>query len=74
MTVQNSGEGPSNSSVRQSRRFVITAENDCKKLHCMLRDLSTFLHILGTLADNFVASNSREDLRTGCILFQRFFR
>ncbi|KAG7492044.1 hypothetical protein MATL_G00010330 [Megalops atlanticus] len=36
------------------RRLNITAENDCRQLHCALRDLSSLLQAVGRLADNFI--------------------
>jgi hypothetical protein len=35
------------------RQLRITAENDCRRLHCTLRDLSSLLQALGRLADHF---------------------
>ncbi|KAM8779604.1 exportin-6 [Rhynchonycteris naso] len=34
-------------------RLNITAENDCRRLHCSLRDLSSLLQALGRLAEYF---------------------
>ncbi|KAG9349889.1 hypothetical protein JZ751_026242 [Albula glossodonta] len=36
------------------RRLNITAENDCRRLHCALRDLSSLLQAVGRLADYFI--------------------
>uniref|UniRef100_A0A8C1H1A8 Exportin 6 n=1 Tax=Cyprinus carpio carpio TaxID=630221 RepID=A0A8C1H1A8_CYPCA len=36
-----------------SRRLNITAEADCRKLHCALRDLSSLLQAVGRLAEFF---------------------
>uniref|UniRef100_A0A673NGG2 Exportin-6-like n=1 Tax=Sinocyclocheilus rhinocerous TaxID=307959 RepID=A0A673NGG2_9TELE len=36
-----------------SRRLNITAEADCRKLHCTLRDLSSLLQAVGRLAEFF---------------------
>ena len=35
------------------RRLNITAEADCRKLHCALRDLSSLLQAVGRLAEFF---------------------
>ncbi|GFN87199.1 exportin-6 [Plakobranchus ocellatus] len=35
------------------RRLCISAENDCRRLHCVLRDLSSLLQALGRLAAHF---------------------
>ncbi len=56
--VQNMSEG---------RKLNINAENDCKKLHCSLRDLSSLLQTIGRLAEHFIGPSFRlrfEDART----------
>lgn len=35
------------------RRLNVTAENECPRLHCLLRDLSTLLQAFGTLSSRF---------------------
>uniref|UniRef100_A0A8C7X640 Exportin 6 n=1 Tax=Oryzias sinensis TaxID=183150 RepID=A0A8C7X640_9TELE len=37
-----------------SRSLNITAENDCRRLHCSLRDLSSLLQAIGRLAEYFI--------------------
>uniref|UniRef100_A0A096MHN3 Exportin 6 n=1 Tax=Poecilia formosa TaxID=48698 RepID=A0A096MHN3_POEFO len=37
-----------------SQRLNITAENDCRRLHCSLRDLSSLLQAVGRLAEHFI--------------------
>ncbi|XP_069036853.1 exportin-6 [Lepisosteus oculatus] len=37
-----------------TRRLNITAENDCRRLHCALRDLSSLLQAVGRLAEYFI--------------------
>uniref|UniRef100_A0A8C6UCK5 Exportin 6 n=1 Tax=Neogobius melanostomus TaxID=47308 RepID=A0A8C6UCK5_9GOBI len=37
-----------------SRRLNISAENDCRRLHCSLRDLSSQLQAVGRLAEHFI--------------------
>uniref|UniRef100_A0A3Q4BB91 Importin N-terminal domain-containing protein n=1 Tax=Mola mola TaxID=94237 RepID=A0A3Q4BB91_MOLML len=37
-----------------SRRLNISAENDCRRLHCSLRDLSSLLQAVGRLAEYFI--------------------
>lgn len=39
--------------VIADRRLNITAEADCRKLHCALRDLSSLLQAVGRLAEFF---------------------
>uniref|UniRef100_A0A3P8XV62 Importin N-terminal domain-containing protein n=1 Tax=Esox lucius TaxID=8010 RepID=A0A3P8XV62_ESOLU len=39
---------------RTCRRLNITAENDCRRLHCALRDLSSLLQAVGRLAEYFI--------------------
>ncbi|KAK7002625.1 Exportin-6 [Biomphalaria glabrata] len=36
------------------RRLCVSAENDCRRLHCTLRDLSSLLQALGRLAVHFI--------------------
>ncbi|KAB0383001.1 hypothetical protein FD755_004918 [Muntiacus reevesi] len=43
--IVTSGSGP---------RLNITAENDCRRLHCSLRDLSSLLQAVGRLAEYFI--------------------
>eukprot|EP00062_Callorhinchus_milii_P009071 gi/632952470/ref/XP_007891869.1/ PREDICTED: exportin-6 isoform X3 [Callorhinchus milii] len=38
----------------QVHRLNITAENDCRRLHCSLRDLSSLLQASGRLAEYFI--------------------
>ncbi|XP_067912796.1 exportin-6 isoform X2 [Heterodontus francisci] len=38
----------------QVHRLNITAENDCRRLHCSLRDLSSLLQTSGRLAEYFI--------------------
>ncbi|KAM4635404.1 exportin-6 isoform 2-T3 [Polymixia lowei] len=37
-----------------SRRLNISAENDCRRLHCSLRDLSSLLQAVGRVAEYFI--------------------
>ena len=39
------------------RVLRITAEHDCRRLHCALRDLSSLLQALGRLADHFIGQD-----------------
>ena len=39
------------------RRLRISAENGCRKLHCVLRDLSSLLQALGRLAAHFTGEH-----------------
>ncbi|KAG9327929.1 hypothetical protein JZ751_017258, partial [Albula glossodonta] len=36
------------------QRLTVTAENDCRRLHCTLRDLSSLLQAVGRLAEYFI--------------------
>ncbi|CAI9592094.1 unnamed protein product [Staurois parvus] len=38
----------------QDQRLNVTAENDCRRLHCSLRDLSSLLQAVGRLAEYFI--------------------
>lgn len=43
-----------NPDVISGHRLNITAENDCRRLHCSLRDLSSLLQAVGRLAEYFI--------------------
>lgn len=43
-----------NHNVISGHRLNITAENDCRRLHCSLRDLSSLLQAVGRLAEYFI--------------------
>lgn len=40
--------------LHSGRRLNISAENDCRRLHCSLRDLSSLLQAVGRLAEHFI--------------------
>ncbi|XP_032184462.1 exportin-6 isoform X2 [Mustela erminea] len=40
--------------LNTGHRLNITAENDCRRLHCSLRDLSSLLQAVGRLAEYFI--------------------
>jgi len=50
-------ETPSGSGSECQRVLHITAEHDCRRLHCALRDLSSLLQALGRLSHHFIADN-----------------
>lgn len=39
------------------RCLAVTAENECRRLHCSLRDLSSLLQMLGRLAHHFIGEH-----------------
>ncbi|GFS20899.1 exportin-6-like [Elysia marginata] len=43
--------------TNSDRRLRISAENGCRKLHCVLRDLSSLLQALGRLAAHFTGEH-----------------
>jgi len=49
------GGGGGGGSSECGRVLHITAEHDCRRLHCALRDLSSLLQGLGRLSHHFVA-------------------
>ena len=53
----------------QGRRLNITAENECRRLHCMLRDLSSLLQLLGRMADHFTGENYQQRINIAKDLF-----
>lgn len=50
-------ETPGASGGQCQRVLHITAEHDCRRLHCSLRDLSSVLQALGRLADHFIGDD-----------------
>lgn len=55
----------------QGRRLTITAENDCRRLHCMLRDFSSLLQALGRLADHFIGEHFADRYINAKLLVER---
>ena len=54
------------------RRFTTTAENECRRLHCTLRDLSSFLQAVGRLADHFIAEKFMDNFTDAHALIDRY--
>ncbi|ESO82003.1 hypothetical protein LOTGIDRAFT_135499 [Lottia gigantea] len=44
----------------QGRRLTITGENECRRLHCTLRDLSSLFQAAGRLAEHFIGEKFSE--------------
>lgn len=55
----------------QGRRLNISAENGCRRLHCMLRDLSSLLQALGRLADHFIGEHFADRYANAKLLVER---
>uniref|UniRef100_A0A3Q3K7P5 Importin N-terminal domain-containing protein n=1 Tax=Monopterus albus TaxID=43700 RepID=A0A3Q3K7P5_MONAL len=53
------------------RRLTITAENDCRRLHCSLRDLSSLLQAVGRLAEHFIGEVFAERFSDGLAVVER---
>jgi hypothetical protein len=53
------------------RELTLTAENECRKLHCSLRDLSSLLQTLGRLADHFMGEQFEKMFEDGKTLVQK---
>lgn len=54
------------------RRLNITAEADCRKLHCALRDLSSLLQAVGRLAEFFTGEVFTARFNDALAIVQRF--
>ncbi|CAH1795674.1 unnamed protein product [Owenia fusiformis] len=54
-----------------TRRLTIAAENECRRLHCSLRDLSSFLQSLGRLAEHFIGELFTERFTDAQTLVER---
>ena len=61
-----SGDGP-----QHTKRLSIVAENECRKLHCTLRDLSSLLQALGRLADHFIADRFMDSFADASMLMEK---
>ena len=59
-------------SADSKRSLNIRGENDCRRLHCSLRDLSSLLQGLGRLADHFIAEKFAERFSDGQVLMERY--
>lgn len=55
----------------QGRCLSVTAENDCRRLHCTLRDLSSLLQALGRLADHFIGEHFADRYTNAKLLVER---
>lgn len=55
----------------QGRHLTITAENECRRLHCSLRDLSSLLQALGRLAEHFIGEKFPDRFTDGTMLISR---
>lgn len=54
------------------RSLNIRGENDCRRLHCSLRDLSSLLQGLGRLAEHFIGEKYTERFSDGQVLIERY--
>jgi len=64
-------ESASVSESETQRTLHITAEHDCKRLHCALRDLASLLQALGRLADHFIGHNFTASFHDAYVLVDR---
>lgn len=55
----------------QGRKLTIDAENECRRLHCILRDLSSLQQALGRMADHFSGETFVEKFSDANSLVQR---
>ncbi|KAI0218442.1 Exportin-6-A [Lamellibrachia satsuma] len=53
------------------RCLAITAENECRRLHCSLRDLSSLLQMLGRLSHHFIGEHFMQQFSEARALIQR---
>ncbi|KAI8501262.1 Exportin-6 [Branchiostoma belcheri] len=56
-------------SEANGRRLNITAENECRRLHCSLRDLGSMLQAIGRLAEHFIGEMFPQRLQDALSLF-----
>ena len=53
------------------RKLLVSVENDCRRLHCALRDLSSLLQALGRLATHFIGENFNSCFTNGAQIVTR---
>ncbi|XP_052833798.1 exportin-6 [Octopus bimaculoides] len=53
------------------RKLTITAENECRRLHCILRDLSSLEQALGRMAEHFIGDRFIKNFTDADNLVQR---
>ncbi|XP_071128890.1 exportin-6-like [Mytilus edulis] len=53
------------------RHLIISAENECRRLHCALKDLSSLLQALGRMAEHFIGENFPQRLSDGTMLLEK---
>ncbi|XP_066292131.1 exportin-6-like isoform X2 [Branchiostoma lanceolatum] len=58
-------------SEANGRRLNITAENECRRLHCSLRDLGSMLQAIGRLAEHFIGEMFPQRLQDALSLVER---
>ena len=47
------------------KTLQVTAENECRRLHCLLRDLASFLQAAGRFGEFFVDGEFRARFQSG---------
>ena len=53
-------------------RLAVVAENDSRRLHCSLRDLSSFLQAVGRLVDHFIADKFQANFHDAHSLVEKY--
>ncbi|KAL5018253.1 hypothetical protein ScPMuIL_003975 [Solemya velum] len=59
------------SEIEGKRHLATTGENECRRLHCTLRDLSTLFQAVGRLAEHFIGEHFPERFSDGRVLLER---
>jgi len=49
----------------------VRGENECRRLHCTLRDLSSLLQAMGRLADHFIGDKYERNVADAKMLMER---
>uniref|UniRef100_A0A3Q3KKR1 Exportin 6 n=1 Tax=Mastacembelus armatus TaxID=205130 RepID=A0A3Q3KKR1_9TELE len=60
--------------VTTGQRLNITAENDCRRLHCSLRDLSSLLQAVGRVAEHFIGEVFAERFTDALAVVERLVK
>ena len=54
------------------RTLNVRVENECRRLHCSLRDLSSLLQAVGRLAEHFIGEKYAASVADAKMLMERY--
>ena len=71
LDIYSSLEQHLSTSAQGTVKLAVAAENDSRRLHCTLRDLSSLLQAVGRLADHFIAEKFQPNFSDAHTLIQK---